>query len=218
MAVIGAAVLAGRGYSPAQIGQLAQISAQQQRDVRVWQSGGITYLSWGYPHGGAGLGHQRGAGITGRYIGGKGAWEVYDPAYRKTTLTEDETRFVLPVARPGGEVISFNPFQRKAPSGAAVGQYFYPEAPKRRAEIHVRPLTPADVERITKRALRGQSVPELYRYMPEKKPPTPYGMQTGIASLFTAAWGRGEAKRMRGVQERQRRSLLNMRRLFERLR
>lgn len=164
MGVGGSNVLAAHGYSPAHILALEEVSRRIGRDVNVGYRDGRAVLSWDYPIPTSSQTFHEQADIKARWRGDWGVFVLLEPGFTKTSLTERETRYVLPVERPHDEVIAFNPFQKKdVKTGAAVGTYSYPGMPGRKGELLVRPLQPEEIPRIVKSLERGKTV-ELWRW------------------------------------------------------
>lgn len=174
MALVGANYLLASGYTPGQAAFIDVESSRQGFDVLASRGqGGRTELMTvrgGRNISPVGVDVLQRANISFKQVGGVGGnIVVFESGYRKTTLTEKEPRFVLPISRPGGEQISFNPVQKLKPGEPARGTFSYPEAPERKGEILVRPLSPVDVQRVVKNLQAGREF-EFFRYGEEIKP------------------------------------------------
>lgn len=165
MALIGGANLAKVGYSPGQIAALNELSKRVGRDVRVKPGQGGMVLRWDYPMETPGHDYHRQVGIKSTWRGMRGEWQILEPEFQKTELTQNEVRYVLPLERPHGEQIQFNPFGKKTKEGAAVGTYSYPDMPGRVGKITVAPLTKPQIERFVTMERRGKDVrPLLWKW------------------------------------------------------
>lgn len=203
MAVIGSGQLIRRGYSHQQVAALHEISQQLGRNVVISENGGRTSLKWDYPITGPHQSFHQQVGIKSAWKGEPGEWEVYEPTYSKTMLTESERFYPLPVYRPESEKISFNPFQLPIQKGqAAIGKITQPGG--REQFFTVKGFTKTELEKALKKAIRGETV-EVERRYPEyvtpshiigrlelgrPLPPKPIRQSGNFSNFFKRMFGR----------------------------
>jgi len=185
--VRGAEILAKKGY-PSHV--IAALPPNARVLPKTPQSGGRPVIVGVRDLGQ--LSMAQSVGLKGTWRGMRGEFEVLSPSFQRSQLTEKERIFVLPVERPGGEIISFNPFGIKGVGGWARGIYHKPQTPEIKGAIDVRPLTRPEALQVMRQITRGEQV-ELWRVgaelpypmsiAPSKIPMKPY-IPTAEAKKF----------------------------------